>query len=124
MTRLQSVTFQVAEVGKNPVDTAYDVGSVAFSGTKLRTTLRRRIPAILWIRKTTWSLNRLRSAPAYSAMSGVFLGGGCCIPPAVLRRYTDLWTHGSGLVSLDRMEISPTNTVSTIGCISWLVAVF
>ncbi|GFU08414.1 hypothetical protein TNCV_2132571 [Trichonephila clavipes] len=28
MTRLQSVTLQVAEVGKNPVDTAYDVGSV------------------------------------------------------------------------------------------------
>ncbi|GFV09899.1 hypothetical protein TNCV_2318291 [Trichonephila clavipes] len=28
MTRLQSVTLQAAEVGKNPVDTAYDVGSV------------------------------------------------------------------------------------------------
>ncbi|GFT11723.1 hypothetical protein TNCV_265031 [Trichonephila clavipes] len=28
MTRLQSVTLKLPEVGKNPVDTAYDVGSV------------------------------------------------------------------------------------------------
>ncbi|GFY23661.1 uncharacterized protein TNCV_2788941 [Trichonephila clavipes] len=31
-------------------------------------------------------------------------------PPAVLRLCTDLWTHGSGLVSLDQMGISPTTT--------------
>ncbi|PRD36122.1 UNVERIFIED_CONTAM: hypothetical protein NCL1_09596 [Trichonephila clavipes] len=30
--------------------------------------------------------------------------------PAVLRLCTDLWTHGSGLVSLDQMGISPTTT--------------
>ncbi|GFT70145.1 hypothetical protein TNCV_3456121 [Trichonephila clavipes] len=28
MTRLQSVTLKLPDVGKNPVDTAYDVGSV------------------------------------------------------------------------------------------------
>ncbi|GFU54691.1 hypothetical protein TNCV_2161561 [Trichonephila clavipes] len=37
--------------------------------------------------------NRLRSAPVYSAMSGVFLGRRLLHPPAVLRRYTDLWTR-------------------------------
>ncbi|GFV48143.1 uncharacterized protein TNCV_3554221 [Trichonephila clavipes] len=31
-------------------------------------------------------------------------------PPAVLRLCTDLWTHGSGSVSLDQMGISPTTT--------------
>ncbi|GFY35725.1 uncharacterized protein TNCV_4841011 [Trichonephila clavipes] len=29
-------------------------------------------------------------------------------PPAVLGLCTDLWTHGSGLVKLDQMEISPS----------------
>ncbi|GFW78434.1 hypothetical protein TNCV_1379801 [Trichonephila clavipes] len=32
------------------------------------------------------------------------------LPPAVLRLCTDLWDHGSGLVSLDQMGISPTTT--------------
>ncbi|GFS89847.1 RNase H domain-containing protein [Trichonephila clavipes] len=32
------------------------------------------------------------------------------LPPAVLRLCTDLWTHGSGLVSIDQMGISPTTT--------------
>ncbi|GFW56846.1 RNase H domain-containing protein [Trichonephila clavipes] len=36
----------------------------------------------------------------------------CCIPPAVLRLCTDLWTHGYGLVSLDQMGISPTTTTA------------
>ncbi|GFT82224.1 uncharacterized protein TNCV_2272861 [Trichonephila clavipes] len=31
-------------------------------------------------------------------------------PPAVLRLCTNLWTHGSGLVKLDQMGISPTTT--------------
>ncbi|GFW04234.1 uncharacterized protein TNCV_2669991 [Trichonephila clavipes] len=31
-------------------------------------------------------------------------------PPAVLRLCTDLWTHRSGLVSLDQMGINPTTT--------------
>ncbi|GFT52894.1 uncharacterized protein TNCV_1460021 [Trichonephila clavipes] len=31
-------------------------------------------------------------------------------PPAVLRLCTDIWTHGSGLVKLDQMGISPTTT--------------
>ncbi|GFV84781.1 uncharacterized protein TNCV_4297631 [Trichonephila clavipes] len=31
-------------------------------------------------------------------------------PPAILRLCRDLWTHGSGLVTLDQMEISPTTT--------------
>ncbi|GFX67264.1 hypothetical protein TNCV_775211 [Trichonephila clavipes] len=37
MTRLQSVTLQVARGRQNPVDTAYDVGSVVsvFSGRRL-----------------------------------------------------------------------------------------
>ncbi|GFV73104.1 uncharacterized protein TNCV_3665211 [Trichonephila clavipes] len=34
-------------------------------------------------------------------------------PPAVLRLCTDLWTHGSGLVSLDQIGISPTTTTTT-----------
>ncbi|GFX01298.1 RNase H domain-containing protein [Trichonephila clavipes] len=34
--------------------------------------------------------------------------------PAVLRLCTDLWTHGSGLVSLDQMGISPTTTTTRI----------
>ncbi|GFT26658.1 hypothetical protein TNCV_3604631 [Trichonephila clavipes] len=34
-------------------------------------------------------------------------------PPAVLRLCTDSWTHGSGLVSLDQMGISPTTTTTT-----------
>ncbi|GFT31906.1 hypothetical protein TNCV_4447111 [Trichonephila clavipes] len=38
MTRLQSVTLQVPEVGKNPVDTAYDVGSVVAADTSIRPT--------------------------------------------------------------------------------------
>ncbi|GFW98215.1 RNase H domain-containing protein [Trichonephila clavipes] len=33
-------------------------------------------------------------------------------PPAVLRLCTDLWTHGSGLVKLDQMEISSTTTTT------------
>ncbi|GFS78747.1 hypothetical protein TNCV_3149081 [Trichonephila clavipes] len=31
-------------------------------------------------------------------------------PPAVLKICTDLWTHGSGLVSREQMGISPTTT--------------
>ncbi|GFT82211.1 uncharacterized protein TNCV_3700231 [Trichonephila clavipes] len=154
-----------------------------FSGTKLRTTLRRRLPAILWIRKTTWSLHRLRSTPglkelicrtwvvpplhpwyfqrhpgsaisfkgsrsyqtvfsrfstghlrcmnfeggkkasqfAPNVTSVLFLLSTFCNvwgfpvrrllhPPAVLRLCTNLWTHGSGLVKLDQMGISPTTT--------------
>ncbi|GFU82204.1 hypothetical protein TNCV_4466551 [Trichonephila clavipes] len=33
-------------------------------------------------------------------------------PPAVLRLYTNLWTRGSGLVSLDQMGINPTTTTT------------
>ncbi|GFW22239.1 uncharacterized protein TNCV_1429931 [Trichonephila clavipes] len=32
-------------------------------------------------------------------------------PLAVLRLCTDVWTHGSGLVSLDKMGISPITTM-------------
>ncbi|GFT35682.1 hypothetical protein TNCV_2849711 [Trichonephila clavipes] len=42
----------------------------------------------------------------------IYSRGGCCIPSAVLRLCTDLWTHGSGLVSLDQMGISPTTTTT------------
>ncbi|GFX88285.1 uncharacterized protein TNCV_1705061 [Trichonephila clavipes] len=35
-------------------------------------------------------------------------------PSAVLRFCTYLWTHGSGLVSLDQMGISPTTTSTSI----------
>ncbi|GFW97020.1 hypothetical protein TNCV_4802331 [Trichonephila clavipes] len=35
-------------------------------------------------------------------------------PPPVLRLCTDLWTHGSGLVSLDQMGISLTTTTCTV----------
>ncbi|GFX40810.1 uncharacterized protein TNCV_3760341 [Trichonephila clavipes] len=32
------------------------------------------------------------------------------LPPAVLRLCADLWDHGSSIVKLDQMEISPTTT--------------
>ncbi|GFV59792.1 hypothetical protein TNCV_956911 [Trichonephila clavipes] len=34
--------------------------------------------------------------------------GRLLFPPDVLRHCTDLWAHGSGLVKLDQMGISPT----------------
>ncbi|GFU71949.1 hypothetical protein TNCV_1052961 [Trichonephila clavipes] len=44
MTRLQSVTLQVARGRQNPVDTAYDVGSVvSVSGRRLKPTSVSRL---------------------------------------------------------------------------------
>ncbi|GFU58790.1 hypothetical protein TNCV_3089301 [Trichonephila clavipes] len=45
MTRLQSVTLPLPEVGKNPVDTAYDVGSVVsvLAGRRLSPTSVSRL---------------------------------------------------------------------------------
>ncbi|GFV23975.1 hypothetical protein TNCV_521791 [Trichonephila clavipes] len=50
MTRLQSVTLKLPEVGKNPVDTAYDVGSVVMclSGRRLPSKPTTRSVVSLW----------------------------------------------------------------------------
>ncbi|GFU68365.1 hypothetical protein TNCV_3077531 [Trichonephila clavipes] len=34
------------------------------------------------------------------------------LPPTVLRLCTDLWAHGSGLVSLDQMGLVPPSTTT------------
>ncbi|GFW35335.1 hypothetical protein TNCV_2611341 [Trichonephila clavipes] len=48
MTRLQSVTLKLPEVGKNPVDTAYDMGSVVSVLADVGSSSQLRSVVSLW----------------------------------------------------------------------------
>ncbi|GFU46890.1 hypothetical protein TNCV_640411 [Trichonephila clavipes] len=63
-----------------------------------------------WLRIPLVDSDRRNAYPGYRMSEKRLLH-----PPVVLGLYnTDLWTHGSGLASLDQMGISPTSTTTTV----------